>query len=365
MSTLMHAHREWSRRPADERFLSLDEMATVTRALRDRSAGKVVPTDCLRVEPVEGSDHRALAVTGPNGHAYAPTHWAFGQLCQRAKAPADYLRSLPAELAADALNWGLGQRKGEEIAVLLRKPDADNVPTLGAVTGPTYGRIWNADVIDTLRHYVGDGVTGDWRVPGEFGKAVAVTRENTTLYASDRDMFIFLADEQHRITVPNRRNGSSGSLARGFFLWNSEVGSQTFGIGTFLFDYVCCNRIVWGAEGYVEKRIRHSSQAPDRWIDEVMPVIDEYRQASTMPLLTAIMDAQADKIGTDKVDDFLAKRFGKRLVETLHAVHMAEEERPIETRWDVATAATAYARRITHTDNRVAIEREAGKLLAA
>lgn len=48
---------------------------------------------------------------------------------------------------------------------------------------------------------------------------------------------------------------------------------------------------------------------------------------------------------------------------SLKAVHEAEEGRPIETVWDVATAATAYARGLEHQDKRVEIEREAGKLL--
>src|SRR5205085_2211526 len=80
------------------------------------------------------------------------------------------------------------------------------------------------------------------------------TKENTTLFASDRDMFVFLADEDRRIEVPGRRNGSGGSMARGFFVWNSEVGDKTLGLGFFLFDYVCCNRIVWGADQYTESR---------------------------------------------------------------------------------------------------------------
>ena len=71
-------------------------------------------------------------------------------------------------------------------------------------------------------------------------------QDNTTLFASDRDMFVFLADEDNRIENPNRRAGRFGSFARGFFVWNSEVGKTTLGAGFFLFDYVCCNRIVWG-----------------------------------------------------------------------------------------------------------------------
>jgi hypothetical protein len=81
-------------------------------------------------------------------------------------------------------------------------------------------------------------------------------------------MFVFLADEERRIEIPNRRNGQPGSLARGFFVWNSEVGNTTLGAGFFLFDYVCCNRYVWGADQYTEVRIRHTSGAPDRWIEE-------------------------------------------------------------------------------------------------
>ena len=42
-------------------------------------------------------------------------------------------------------------------------------------------------------------------MPGEFGKKVTVDRENTTLFASDRNMFVFLADEDRRIEVAGRR----------------------------------------------------------------------------------------------------------------------------------------------------------------
>ena len=41
-------------------------------------------------------------------------------------------------------------------------------------------------------------------------------------------------------------------------MWNSEVGKTTLGAGFFLFDYVCCNHIVWGADQYTEIRIRHT-----------------------------------------------------------------------------------------------------------
>jgi hypothetical protein len=162
-------------------------------------------------------------------------------------------------MIADCLNYDLKFTRGvEDIGVLVSSNDDGSVNELRPVNGPNDGRIYDAEVVDTLVEKFGDGVSGQWLVPGEFGQAVAVTKENTTLYASDRDRFVFLADEGNRIALPNRRAGRFGSFARGFFVWNSEVGKTTLGAGFFLFDYVCCNRIIWGADQYTEVRIRHT-----------------------------------------------------------------------------------------------------------
>lgn len=239
-NTLTDCHRQWATRPADERFLSLHALQDAMARIRETSRAKVVSTRALRVVPTE--DNRGLAVTGANGVPFAPTNWAFGQLATLAESPAGYLRTLPAPLAADCLNWQLGRRSADEVGVLIRR-DGDTAQ-LRAATGPKYGRIFNDDIAAMLADRFGDGVTGDWRVPGVFGKQVAVDHSTTTIYGGDRDMFVFLADEERRIEIPNRRDGKTGSMARGFFVSNSEVGAATLRIRTFLFDYVCANRIV-------------------------------------------------------------------------------------------------------------------------
>ena len=278
----------------------------------------------------------------------------------RAGAPAGYLRDLPAPIAADALNYGLKfHRDVEDVGVLLQK--ADDSVLLRAVTGPNYGRVWNHTITEALLNRFGDGLTGAFRVPGEFGRQVAVTKANTTLYASDRDMFVFLADETHRIEMKNRRDGKPGELSRGFFVWNSEVGAQSFGVAMFLFDYVCSNRIVWGAQGYQEIRLRHTASAPHRWIEEVAPAIEAYASSSTVGVTQAIAAAQAKKV--DDLDMFLRNRFSASQVAAIKAAHMEDEQRPMETLWDVTTGVTAYARGIQHQNERVTVEREAGKIL--
>ena len=364
MTTLMQASHQWMSRPNDQRFVSLTELAAHLQSVRENSKSLTISSRAIEARPVEG-DHRALVVVGPNGAPVAPTHWSFGQLAQRAGAPAGYMRDLPAELAADCINYGLQRREIEDIGVLLRKetsPDGSPAMALmAALTGPNYGRIWNTTIAQKLVSHFGDGISGRWKVPGEFGKDVAITKENTTLYASDRDMFVFLADEKNRIEMPNRRPGLMGSLARGFFVWNSEVGAKSFGVATFLFDYVCCNRIVWGAEDYAEINIRHTASAPDKWIEEVTPALESYASASTRSITAAIEQSREKRL--DDVDAFLAKRFTKSQTAAIKAVHLNEEERPIETLWDAVTGVTAYARSIQHQDARVDLERTAGKML--
>jgi hypothetical protein len=363
MTTLMKAHHQWATRPADERFTSLTSLHQHCTDQRERSRGTAVSSRKLQAQPVE-YDNAALVLVGPDGQAAAPTNYAFEQLCGRVKAPAGYLRNLPSPMVADLINYGLFKRDAADIGVLLRD-EPDGLPTLAAATGPNYGRIWNNDVTSHIMECVGDGVTGRFTVPGEFGQQVDITSDNTTLYASDRDMFVFLADEQNRIEIPNRRNGQPGTLARGFFVWNSEVGDKTLGVSTFLYDYVCSNRMVWGATKHEEIKLRHTVSAPDRFREEIMPAITAYANSSADGIVQGIENARKARLGDeDAMLEFLAKRFNMRRATAWNAVHKAEEGRPIETLWDATVAMTAAARSLQYQDARVDAEREAGKLMA-
>lgn len=371
MSEYMGLHNQWLSRPADERFTSLIDLHAHCEIQHKNSAAKVLPNRAVTITPVIGangeSDHEGLQLVGPNGGTVELNNWSFNQLSQRAGAPAGFMRELPAELAADCLNWGLKHNRSvEDLGLLLTRTEnaaaGSSIATLRAATGPAYGRVWNDSITSGLLRVVGDGVNGDWRVPGEFGKAVTVTKENTTLYAGDRNMYVFLADEKNKIEIPNRRNGKPGSMSRFFFVWNSEVGAETLGIGSGLFDYACCNRIVWGVEQFREVRIRHTSGAPWRWIEEAVPVIEAMKNSAASPIEAKLIAAQNKKI--DDVDKFLAGRFTRPQVQGIKAAHLSDEGRPIETLWDATTGVTAYARGIQYQDDRVALEREGGKILA-
>jgi hypothetical protein len=360
--TLFEASRQWAARPADQRFLSLKELHDFKVETKNRARQKGISSRRLEAVPVQGdSEFKALQIIDhETGQAMNSTNWSFGQLAALGKAPAGYLRNLPSPLAADCINYGLHvSRDVEDIGLLTHDDPAGGIGQLTAATGPRYGRVWDSDITSLCLKNID---TEKWTVPGIRGKALSeVTKDNTTLYASDRDMFIFLADEKNRITVDNRRDGQPGTMARGFFLWNSEVGDKTIGIAMFLYDYVCQNRIVWGVGEVTETRLRHTSGAPDRWLEQIQPMLTAYSNSAAGPLEAKIKAAQETKV--DKLAEFMAKRYTERKAAAYMESFRIEEGREMESLWDISTGITAYARTIPNTDSRLELEREGGKIL--
>src|SRR5436853_4848668 len=132
--TAYAAHREWASRPADERFASVHALYEAARARRQRIEERTIDTGDFRTEAVDGD----LAVRETSGRTAALTHWSFGQLATIASAPPNYLRTLPATIAANAINFGL-QRVGRERHQLFVE---DTAPwTVHAITSPRYARV--------------------------------------------------------------------------------------------------------------------------------------------------------------------------------------------------------------------------------
>jgi hypothetical protein len=345
----MTVNYQWANRPADQRFMDLGSLQAAVAARTDRSIAVSARPDQL---VAIGTDEGQLFFDSPQG-PLIPTNWSFGQIASAAKAPASYLRKIPSPLTADCLNWGLRHGERDENLLLLDKENHE----LRAVTSMSYGRIWDHEVVNGVIR-INEEAGGAWKVPVASYQSKDPGRA-TTLYASDRDVFIFLCDEQHLVEF----NGEQ--LKRGFYVWNSETGSQTFGIATFLYRMVCDNRIIWGQENKQELRIRHSIGAPERFVREGAPALKAYAESSTEQVIAGIRKAKALEVGrTDNdVMDWIAKQgftpsFSKRVYETA----MAEEGRCASV-WDVANGLTAVARGIQHTDTRVDLERRAGRII--
>ena len=362
---------QWFSRPDDERFLNLNDLHAATRARADGAHIRTVRTDLVRVE-ASRDDIESLTLVAPGrSDPIAPTHWSFGQLAQLVGAPAGYLRNLPASLTGINLQYGLVSHRAELMKTL---ETDDGRVELRAVTGPDYGRIWDHELVSAVQRIAGNG-TGDtrWKVPGvldwgsmTYNPYVDITKDTTTLYASDRDVFLFLVDDTHSIEAGRLPNGDPDLYFRGFYAWNSEVGSKTLGIASFFLRGVCQNRNLWGVEGFEEITIRHSKFAADRFAAVAAPALTKFANSSPAGFIAGIKAARDKVVARNDEDreDFLRKR-GFSKVETTKIIEtvLKEEGKKPESIFDFVQGITALARAKTHQDARLDLEAKAKKLM--
>ncbi|MGT2467227.1 DUF932 domain-containing protein [Mesorhizobium atlanticum] len=362
---------EWFSRPADERYLSLSELFETVQMRTERSRTRTIESAAIRVEASRDDAERLTLVLPDSDVAIAPTHWSFGQLASLVGAPAAYLRQLPAPLAGINLQYGLTSHRAEQVKTL----EIENGRVeLRAVTGPDYGRIFDHELVAAVQCIAGNG-TGDtrWKVPGVldwstgiYHPRVDITKDTTTLYASDRDVFMFLVDDFNPIEAGRLPDGSPDLYFRGFYCWNSEVGAKTLGIASFYLRAVCQNRNLWGVEDFEEITIRHTKYAASRFAHEAAPALARFANSSPMPFVNGIKAAREQIVARTDDDrtEFLRKRgFSKaetgKIIETV----LAEEGRKPESVFDFVQGITAVARDKVHQDARLDLEARAKKLL--
>ena len=364
---------EWFSRPDDERYLSLGALHEAVRARSERATARTVETKELRVEASRDDAQRLALIVPGQDMPVSPTHWSYGQLCGLVGAPASYMRQLPAPLAGINLQHGLLSHRAELVKTL--EADDGRIE-LRAVTGPDYGRIWDHELVEAVMRIAGDG-TGDtrWKVPGlldwstmTHNPFVEVTKDTTTLYASDRDVFLFLVDDAHPIEAGRLPNGDPDLYFRGFYCWNSEVGSKTLGMASFYLRAVCMNRNIWGAEGFEEISIRHSKFAGHRFAHQAAPALERFATSSPAPFMAGIRAAREAIVARKNEDreTFLRKRgFSKAETDRVIKTVLDEEGRPPESIFDFVQGITALARDKPHQDARLELESKAARLLAS
>ena len=335
MTNLLQACRQWATRPADERFWGLADLEKHLAALEGKSEELCLPLNQLKVVPKK----RDLRVVGPNDLSLHVTNWSFGQLCHWLDAPPEYLSGLPARIACQCLNHGVGSNKDAEVKCLLQ--NNDNATQLRAVTGTKYSRIWDLKVVRAIKPALEAG----WRVPParpalddsrarpatkddilEQGKFWGSIKEGDMIapagvYRGDRDSFIFLVN-------PNRTiDDGGGGLMRGVFIANSEVGKTSFRITTFLLQNVCSNHIVWGASDLQELKLTHRGRANSRFGSELICHLRRYDDTGAVEQEKMIRAAKLFELGKD----------GESVIDRLFDMKCLDLcRRDLEGAWDLA-----------------------------
>lgn len=378
-TTLHKASNQWRERPADQRFESLEALLVATRGHMERARVGKAAVNELTVEVQDGE----VMVVGKAGGMAMPNNWSFGQLCQRAGAPAGYLRSLPTDLAAQALQHGLRQATDNRTAcLLLEQPQAlggvagsNKLPELRAITSDTYSRVFNYEVAQALLEL--RERQPSWQFPEPFRTASGTaTRQWGTghtgsqvpvAFASDRDMFVFLCDYEHGVEV------DGNMLARGFFVENSEVGDAAFRVTMFLFDFVCSNILVWGARNVVEVTMKHVGRIRDRVLasdSEVQRALIAYGKTPASQQLAQIQRARTTLIGDD-AEEVVTTLFGRKQLgltrQDIQAAQTVAASTPRygdpRTVWAMVNGLTEVSQRTKYADQRIRLDRAAGNVL--
>ena len=188
-------------------------------------------------------------------------------------------------------------------------------------------------------------------------------------FAADRpNVLLFLVDDMHPIEAGRLPNGDPDLYFRGFYCWNSEVGSKTLGMASFYLRAVCMNRNIWGAEGFEEISIRHSKFAANRFAHEAAPALENFATSSPAPFMAGIKAARERLVARSDEDRqaFLRKRgFSKGDTDRIISTVLDEEGHPPASIFDFVQGITAVARDKPHQDTRLELEGKAAKLLAA
>src|SRR3989475_4773086 len=266
--TAYTAHREWAARPPDERFASVHALYAAARARRQRIEERTIDTGAFRTEAVDDD----LAIRETSGRTAALTHWSFGQLASIASAPPNYLRTLPAEIASEAINFGLQRIAREQHQLFV----GDTAPwTVHAITSPRYARVHHDELAGRVLALMAQHRA--WHLPlgykdGEFG----AERVPSGAYLGDRDMFLFVVDDNRDLDDPT--DHTHAGLFRGFMLRNSDVGAAALTLDVFLFRTVCGNHLIGGFQHVAGFRRRHvGASIQTAWtasIDTVRAALD-------------------------------------------------------------------------------------------
>jgi hypothetical protein len=354
--TAYTAHREWASRPPDERFASVHALFEAARARRQRIEERTIDTGEFRTEAVDDD----LALRETSGRTAALTHWSFGQLATIASAPPNYLRSLPATIASDAINFGLQRVQREQHQLFIE----DTAPwTVHAMTSPRYARVHHDELASRVLDLM--ALHPAWHLPlgykdGEFG----AERVPSGAYLGDRDMFLFLVDGNRVLDDPTDR--SHAGLFRGFILRNSDVGAAALTLDLFLFRMVCGNHIIWGFQHVAGFRRRHvGASIQDEWtasLDDVRRSLD----ADTTAERTVILRSTTQELGPTReaVLDAVVQRHDLSQKHAAEAYILAEQyEMNPRSIWGYVQGLTRLSQRTPWQDGRFALDRAASRLL--
>lgn len=337
----------------------MTELHEASRALRrPKDEHFKDPQSLIQHLVIRESQTQAVAVADIKASINSPTNlgarinedfhrlndWSFSQFCRMSMAPPSFIRQLRVDTAATVLNETREDDLAEKrVALTLDAPDDETPNLLRALYSTKYTRLVDLDFAMSISE-----------------QTARFTQKG--LYASDRDIFLFYIDENDRIDVEGEK------LSRGFFGWNSEVGSKSAGYMIFLYNHICCNHIVWGAADIFKQRRRHVGDL-SKFMKDMKRAIaelgDRGREKDSDVVRAAIhaIYAQDNEEAINKMRHPSIGLGKKQAESSLEFARQHNGPGANLSRWKVVQGITRLAQEIPHMDERVKLESKASKIL--
>jgi hypothetical protein len=364
---------DWRKRQPDRQFNTLAEMEEYATTVRETTAEVKYDYDkmVLGFDGVaEGGD---LWLNHPSGGPVAFSNYSFGQLARTIGVPVNVLRDkMSAPLAAMTLQYNLEKavNAGKSGKVFLTPPvGADQPGLLHAYTSEAYGRIYDNDVLARFRAVVEEN---GW-VPAGYttgGLRAGQDPNQKLLYVSPQNSFAF-------VTRTEVDEVAGRPMRHGLIAVNSQVGERSLQFRRFTFDEVCSNLMIYSVGDEERYLLRHTRNAPQRFLDEALPKLKDMVLTGGEKLGRA-MEAARGRVVIDRkpgMSDgqersaFVAwmtdRGFTKGDAEFAVTFQAGQEGSSAPTLFNAVGGLTAAARGRQHADAKVDISTRATNLLAS
>ena len=335
---LNRAHRELYRRGPDESFQTLPELHDYCRQQRRSSSDVWQLPQSLQPLALEGE----LSLTLESQDRVRLNDWSFTQLCRLAGVSKDTLNRFQPETATLALRDTVPH--GYKPVQLMTTDDQ-----VRSIHGVAYTRLWNAELIETVRD-----------VAVDFQPPQTANNGGTGLYCGEQDMFCFLIDPTGWIEIDGE------AFAPGFFVWNSEVGRRSLGLQTFWFQKICQNHLVWDAVEVVEFKRKHTANVRDGLLEirRHIETLVAKRDARRDKFAEVLKKAMHTRLGSDAEE--VAKELGKHGI-SQHYIKDAMEIARAQggfTIFALVDALTRLTQRVTFAADRAEVDFKVAQLLS-
>ena len=360
--TLTHASRQLFSREDDEIYPDLDSLISFLRR-REEHTQEIAVHDLLAL-PAE-DDKLKLEVEGIETSL---TDWSFGALCRLCEptAPKNFVNKLPAEITTDILNYGLENRLGAGNNLRATMSNDTGSYVTRSFHTPTYSRLPDVECAERVRDIaVPLGYQPAGIFSGTRGGMAPIRPEATGLYASDRDVYMFMANEEGGFDI------DGDEFFHLFILWSSECsGARKIGFLTTLYRFICGNHMIWGARDTIEMSKRHVGQGPWAVLDSMENVLqgyEKYRQLMVSHARTRILAAR--RLPFEKTREKVAERLENYMSrkEAAGVLPFLDDERAYpqspESVYGVAQGVTLFSESQPYANRRQRLDEASGQIV--